>query len=148
MRTVILTLSGDAGYTIGSPSNNTVAVAEDDLPTISITANNPNAAEQGYAPGRYTVTRAGTYQSGDMTDLVVYYAMSGTASNVSGTDYNLSGTWGSVTITGTNTTATITLTPVNDSTTESTETAVMTLSTNANYTVGSPVERYREHRQQ
>ena len=92
--TVILTLSGDAGYTIGSPSNNTVTIADNNLPTVTITATDPNAAEQGQDPGTYTVTRSGTYQTGDMTDLVVYYAISGTASNVNGVDYTLSGTVG------------------------------------------------------
>ena len=61
------------------------------------------------------------------------YAVSGTAS--SGSDY--SSLAGSVTIPAGSASATITVTPVEDTTVESSETVIVTLSSDASYTVGS-----------
>jgi Calx-beta domain len=64
----------------------------------------------------------------------VYYTVSGTAT--SGSDYIALP--GSVTIAAGSSTATITVTPIDDTIVESDETVIVTLSTNAAYTVGSP----------
>jgi YD repeat-containing protein len=97
-------------------------------PTISVTANNPNAAEPPN-PGQFTLTRTG----GLAQPLTVAYTISGTATN--GADYqNLSGivTFGA----GSNTT-TIDLNVLDDNIFEGTETATITLTANAAYTLAT-----------
>ena len=131
-RTVILTLSANAAYTVGSPSSATVSIADNDgtaLPSVTIVATNPNAAEPS-TTGTFTVTRTGATTGA----LTVNYAISGTATN--GTDYQTLS--GSVSIAAGQTSATITVTPIDDTLVEGTETVIATLSANAAYTVGSP----------
>ncbi|RPI60495.1 MAG: hypothetical protein EHM48_07140, partial [Planctomycetaceae bacterium] len=126
--TAILTLASGTGYTVGSPNAATVNIADNDS-TVTITATDASAAEPSDT-GTFTVTRSG-YTGAALT---VNYNVSGTATN--GTDYStLSGT---VTIPSGQTTATITVTPTNDNTVESTETAILTLASGTDYTVGSP----------
>src|SRR4030042_5320431 len=98
--------------------------------TVTINATDNTATEAGTTTGTFTVRRTGS-TSGALT---VYYAVSGTAT--SGSDYNsLSG---SVTIPAGSSNSTITVTPINDTAVESNETIIVTLSTNATYTRGSP----------
>ena len=126
--TVVLTLTTNAAYTVGSPSNATVNIADDES-TVTVAATDPNATETGSDTGTFTVTRTAT--SGNLT---VYYTLSGSATN--GTDYSTLS--GSVVISSGQSSATVALTPINDSSVEGTETATLTISTNANYAVGSP----------
>jgi len=99
-------------------------------PTVTIVAADPTAAENPLSTGYFRVSRTGSTTGA----LTVYYAVSGTAT--SGSDYNsLSG---SVTIAAGSTTASITVTPINDTIAEGDETFIVTLSTNAAYTSGSP----------
>src|SRR5262249_2243048 len=82
--TVIVMLSPAATYSVADPTSATVTIADNE-PEVSITANDPNAAETvspaSPNPGQFTVTR-----TGDTTaDLVVNYTVSGTATN--GVDY-------------------------------------------------------------
>ncbi|MHC4717473.1 MAG: right-handed parallel beta-helix repeat-containing protein, partial [Planctomycetota bacterium] len=72
--TVTLTLTADAAYTVGSPSSDTVTIADNDLAVVSITANDAAAAEAGPDAGQFTVTRDDS--TGDLT---VNYDVSGTA---------------------------------------------------------------------
>jgi hypothetical protein len=98
--------------------------------TVTINATDNTATEAGTTTGTFTVSRTGS-TSGALT---VYYSVSGTATP--GSDYNsLSG---SVTIASGSSTGTITVTPINDTAVESNETVIVTLSSNAAYTVGSP----------
>ncbi|RPI61687.1 MAG: hypothetical protein EHM48_05235, partial [Planctomycetaceae bacterium] len=127
--TAILTLATGSGYTIGSPNAATVNLADNDVYVVTISATDSSAAEPS-STGTYTVTRSG----GTSGALAVNYTVSGTATN--GTDYtSLSGT---VTIPDGQAGATITLTPTNDSTVESTETAILTLASGTGYSIGSP----------
>jgi len=99
-------------------------------PTVTIVATDSTATENPLTTGYFTVSRTGSTTAA----LTVYYSVGGTAT--SGSDYNsLSG---SVTIAAGSTTANITLTPINDTVVESVETVIVTLSSNAAYTVGSP----------
>ena len=100
------------------------------LPTVTIAATDANAAEPGGDTGTFTVTRS----TGTTTNLVVQLAVSGTASSDS--DYTALPT--ALTIPAGSTTATLTVTPLSDAATESSETVVVNLSANANYTVGTP----------
>lgn len=130
--TAILTVASGTGYTVGSPSSATVNIADDDsasgLPTVSIAATNPNAAEPS-TTGTFTVTRTGATTSA----LVVNYTIGGTA--VNGTDYTTLGT--SVSIPAGQSSATITVTPIDNTIVDGTRTVILTLSANAAYTVGT-----------
>jgi hypothetical protein len=128
--TVVITLSANASYSVGSPSSATVTIADDDVPTVTIVATDANAAEAGLDGGVFTVTRTGS----TATALTVNYTVGGTASN--GVDYQTIPT--SVVIPTSASTATITVTPIDDSVNEGDETVVMTLSASASYSVGSP----------
>jgi Calx-beta domain len=127
--TVIVTLSTDPGYTVGSPDSATVVIADNDTATVTIVATTPNAAEPS-TPGTFTVTRTGDTS----TDLVVTYLPSGTA--VNGADYTALP--GSVTIPAGASSATITVTPVNDSLVEGPETVILTLTDGPGYVPGTP----------
>ncbi|KAF0204274.1 MAG: hypothetical protein FD170_592 [Bacteroidetes bacterium] len=135
--TVIVTLasitSGDPQISIGTPSAATVTIADNDVATVSITANDPNAAEPSNN-GQFTVTLS---QASD-TPTVISYSVGGTAT--SGDDYTaLSGT---VTIPAGSTTATIDVLVEDDFILEASETVIATLtgisSGNVNISVGTP----------
>src|SRR5439155_112825 len=78
--TVVVTLSADPSYAIGSPDNETVTIFDNDLPSVSITATTPNASE-ALTNGVFRLTRNGCTNS----PLTVNYTIGGTASN--GLDY-------------------------------------------------------------
>ncbi|MBI5233424.1 MAG: hypothetical protein HY880_03640 [Deltaproteobacteria bacterium] len=99
-------------------------------PTVTISATDADASETGPDTGTFTVSRTGSTTS----SLTVYYSMGGTATN--GSDY--SSLSGSATIPSGSSSATITVSPIDDTAVEGSETAIATLSTNANYTIGSP----------
>ena len=85
----------------------------------------------------YTVSLGATASQ----NVKVNFAMSGTATL--GTDYTLtgaqiSGNRGKVTIAAGQSSATVTLTAISDGITESSETAIMTLSSGSGYAVGNP----------
>ncbi len=99
------------------------------LPVVTLVASDPSASESG-ATGAFTVARSGATTD----DLVVQYAISGTATN--GADYaTLPGT---VTIPAGQASATITVFPLADAIPEPTETVILTLLAASAYTVGSP----------
>lgn len=131
--TVIVSLGTGVGYTVGTPSQATVTITDDDVsgdPIATIAATDATATESGTTTGTFTVTLDDA-SSGTTT---INYTVSGSATPTD--DYTaLSGT---VDITDTNTTATITVTPVDDSIIEGTETVVVTLASGTGYVVGSP----------
>jgi photosystem II stability/assembly factor-like uncharacterized protein len=99
------------------------------LPTVSVTVPDGAASEPGSNTGTIKLTRTGS----TVSSLVVNYTRSGSASN--GIDYVALP--GPKTIpAGTNAT-TITITPVDDSIPENTETVTLTLASGA-YNIGSP----------
>jgi hypothetical protein len=128
--TVILTLTSGTGYNVGSPSAATVTITDNDLPTVTVVAGDAAASEAGPNTGSFTVSR-----NGPTTDaLSVAYNLTGTAGN--GTDYSALAS--TVLIPVGQSSATVTVTPTNDGAPESTETVILTIATNALYTVGSP----------
>ncbi len=129
--TVVLTLTSGS-YTIGSPSSATVNIADNDsspVPIVSISASDSSASESGPGTGRFTLTRTGSTAS----SLTVNYTIGGMAIN--GSDYSSIGA--SVSIPAGSSSATRTITPINDTAVEATETVVLTL-TSGSYTIGSP----------
>ena len=102
-----------------------------DIVTVSATV--PTASEQGPTPGTFTITRVDSSK-----EFTVYYTMTGTASN--GVDY--------VTLPGTGTfpvglvATNITVTPIDDSIAELTETVALNISEGTNYIGGG---LYHDH---
>lgn len=126
---VKLTLTSGANYTVGTPSNATVTIADNE-PIVSIVANDAAASEQGPDSGQFTVSRTGPTTSA----LIVGISISGTAIN--GTDYTTIST--SVTIGAGSSSATINVNPYVDSLSEGSETVIATVSSSGNYHVGTP----------
>jgi hypothetical protein len=106
-----------------------LARRESNHPLVNINATTPIAVEKGGRPAVFTVSR----DSGLGPDLLVKYAMSGTASN--GVDYKpLSGV---VTIPAGKATATVSVVPINDGIAEEpVEKVVLALQEDAAYTRG------------
>ena len=137
---VTLTVNSGNGYTVGTPSIATGSITDNDgVPSVSIAATDASGAEQGSDPVVFTVTRSVNLFSA----ITVGLGWSGTATR--GTDYTVSVTGGTLsanqlqlTLNSGIATATITLTPVDDTTIESTETAILTLNSGTGYTVGAP----------
>jgi hypothetical protein len=127
---VVVTVSPDPSYTVGTPSNATVTIADNDSAVVTIVATTPNAAEPN-VPGAFTVTRTGDTS----TALDVFYAPpAGTA--VNNVDYQILS--GKVTIPVGMSSAVITVTPIDDTSAEGPETVILTLTTGPGYTVGTP----------
>ena len=128
--TIIIALSSPAGAILGSLNTHTFTILDDDFPTVNIVATDPNAAESGDT-GTFTITRAGSLVGA----LTVNFTRSGTAT--SGSDYIAIASPGSVTIPDGQPSATITVTPIQDTINEGSETVILTLTASANYTLGA-----------
>jgi hypothetical protein len=130
---------GITGISASSPTGAAVAtngvggsvtVSAPAFPSVTISATDSNASEAGPDVGIFTVTRSGS-TSGALT---VNYTVTGTAS--AGSDYTALA--GSVTLGSGAASATITVSPIDDTAEEVNETVIVTLSSNAPYSVGSP----------
>ena len=91
---------------------------------VTADASTPSASEAGPTPGVFTITRTSAG-----VPLTVNYTMSGTASN--GVDYGMLP--GSVTFGATQTSTNITVTPIDDSIPEATETVILTINASPDY---------------
>jgi serine protease len=98
--------------------------------TVTVNASDPDAAEAGLDPGVFTITRSGDIS----TALMVNYTISGSAFNA--TDYSALPV--SVEIPANATSATLTVTPIDDSNVEGTETVSLTVGQNTLFITGSP----------
>jgi len=79
--TAQVTLSADTGYSIDPEhSSAAVTIADNDMPTVSILATDPSAAEAGPDPGEFTISRTGSTAQA----LTVYYTIAGSATNGDG----------------------------------------------------------------
>jgi hypothetical protein len=126
--TVILTVSANAGYTIGTPSAATVSILDDDRSTVTIAANDPTASETSGNPGQFTVTRTAPTTA----SLTVNLNRTGTATST--TDYTGVGT--SVSIPAGQSSAVVNVTPVDDGLTEGTEQVTLGINTGS-YDIGA-----------
>lgn len=138
--TVILTLTSGTGYNVISPSSATGTITNDDA-DVSVAVSPAAVAEDGATNLVYTFTRTG-FTGGALT---VNFSVGGTATfGVSPNDYTETGattfttTTGSVTFTAGSSTATVTVNPETDTTAESDETVIITLTAGASYNVVSP----------
>ncbi len=130
--TVVVTILSGMGYAIGSSSSATVTIADNEQPTVTLAATDPDASEAGPGTGLFTVSHNGCTNSA----LVVNYTISGTAAPSA--DYPTNSLSGVVTIPAGTNSVVLTITPVNDATGECPETVVLTLSASANYNLGAP----------
>jgi subtilase family serine protease len=114
----------------GASDTDTMVVTVSPPNQVTVAASTPQATEAGTVAGVFTVTR-----SGDSTaPLTVHYTVAGTA--VAGNDYlSLPGT---VTIAAASSTAIVSVIPIDDAAYESNESVVLTLATDAAYSLGSP----------
>ena len=120
-----------ASFADGSTATAEASIGAGALPTVTVAATDANAAEAATPnTGIFTVSRTGSTAAA----LTVNYTVGGTATN--GTDYTTIPT--SVVIPAGSASATITVTPIDDTASEGNETVVVTLSSSASYTVGSP----------
>ncbi len=132
--TVVLSLSGDGAYQMGTAASATISIADNDtattLPTVSIAATDATASKVGPDTGTFTVTRTGNTASA----LTVNLAYSGTA--VNGSDYNTLAS--TVTIPAGSTSTTVTVTPKTSSAlTATTKTVTLASVATSAYTVGT-----------
>src|SRR5262249_46010449 len=127
---VLMLAPGD--YLAQLPRTATVTIADNDQPAVTIVATDPNAAETttGSNTGTFTILRAGPTTA----PMTVTFTVGGTATN--GVDYVLIP--GSVTIPAGPSSATVTVTPIDDTLAEGSETVVLTLTAGSTYSVGSP----------
>jgi glucose/arabinose dehydrogenase len=129
--TVRITLSGGAGYIVGTPGSATVTITSNDVPTVTIAATDATATELNRTTGTVTVSRTGGSTAAPLT---VFYTVNGTASG--GSDY--AALPGTITITAGAVSAPVRITPVNDTMMESDETVVLTLTPRPTYNIGAP----------
>ena len=117
----------------GSDDLTAITQALSAVNVVTVTATDASATEPLAGPALDT----GTFQikrTGNLNAITVNYAMSGTA--VAGADY--APVTGSVTLPLGVNTATVTITPLADAALESSESAILTISPAAGYTVGAP----------
>ena len=127
--TAIITVSAGAGYVVGTPSNVTAFITDDDRNTVTIAATTPTAVEGG-ASGVFTLTRTGATSAA----LTVNLTTTGTAT--SGSDYTTSPTpITTIAFAIGQATRTITIIPVNDALTEGDE-AVLVQIAAGSYDIG------------
>ena len=138
--TFSVVLSSPVGLTLGTDTATVTIVNDDILPSVSLTAGDPNAAETGREPGVFTITRSANLSG----SLVVKLTWGGTATN--GTDYTVTAAGGTlsadrstITFADGASTATITVTPVDDTTAEATESATLALAASAAYATTAPM---------
>lgn len=96
-------------------------------PRVTVAAIDNKAAEQGSDPATFTIAR-----DRSVGNLTVNYTMTG--QSVNGADYALLS--GSIVIPDGQTSVTVTISPVDDSDFDPSETAVLTISPDANYSIG------------
>jgi hypothetical protein len=132
--TVVLTLSTDAAYVVGSPGSATVNIADNDQapppekPIVSLASTDLLAAEAGPDSATLTVSRSCCTAA----SLTVRYSVGGTASN--GVDYQTLS--GSVTIPAGASTANVVIRPIDDRLFDPAELVIVTLSPDDAYHVG------------
>lgn len=138
--TVTLTLVEDASYVVAPLAEASIVIEDDEAParpTLTITANNSNgpendnlATESGGDTATFLISRSGNVAG----ELLVNYAVSGTASN--GVDY--APLYGLAAIPAGESSVVVPLRVLDDVELEGNETVTVTLLASAAYTLGSP----------
>lgn len=132
--TLMATIATNAAYvrTNTGVFQQTVSIADDDLPRLSITATEPTAPESGTSAGVFTIVRTG----GDLSlPLTVDYSVAGTA--VHGTDFRRLD--GQAVIPAGQTQTTVEIWPYDDDLDEASQTVIMRLRSSPRYEIGAAV---------
>ncbi|MFN5513449.1 MAG: Calx-beta domain-containing protein [Cyanobacteriota bacterium] len=137
--TLTVTLSTPTGgATLGSQVTALVTIIDNDLPTISLTVTPPSVTENGSGNLSYVFTRTGN----NANPLTVNFTVGGAATF--GDDYTVTGAAsfaagaGAVTFAAGASTATLVVDPVADAVFETDETVSLTLTSSADYSLGTP----------
>ena len=129
-------VTSDPNYQLGGQITGSATLLDNDAPPksiLNVSAINTTAYEAGNTPAQFRITRSGGDNSQAET---VYYSLAGTA--VNGADYTyLSGV---TQIPAGETEAIVTVTPVDDSSYEGTETVTFRVQSSSHYTLGSSVQ--------
>lgn len=127
----VLTISSSAAYVLGSTPSATVTIADVPPPTVSLVVTDGSASESGAGAntGLFTINRTGSKTS----PLTVSMTLTGSA--IAGADYADPGT--SVLIPAGASFSTVTITPVQDTLNEGSETVVLSLAAQPNYFLGA-----------
>jgi hypothetical protein len=131
---VVLSLRPDPAYVVDAPGIANIIIADNDLPVVTVVADDPIATEAGATTGSFTFSRTG----GTGTALPINVSRAGTAN--SGADYaeNL-GVNFVFTIPAGQSQATLTITPLADNRLEPVdETVELTINDTLQYVVGTP----------
>ena len=129
--TVILTLIGGSGYTVDSPSAHTLNIEDNDSTSASFSTASSSATE---GDGTRTVT-VNLNQAASTGGLTIGYTVTGTATAGSGNDFTIASS-GSLSIAQGSSSANIAVAINNDSTEETAETVILTLTSGTGYTLG------------
>ncbi len=127
---VTLTLANNYNYDVGLPASATIAITQNEKPTISILATVDSTTAQGTPFGEFVISRTGSTAS----NLSVYFSISGTA--FAGADY-LPLSSPEIIPSGSKS-VTVDVIPFLNSYLEGTNTVILCLLTNESYNVGSP----------
>ena len=129
---VILTLTNNASYNVGTPGSATLFIKDKSKPSVSITTTADTASEPGDQIGTFLISR-GSVVNGNLT---VNLAISGTAMN--GIDYvPIDST---VVIPNGASSVSVDVIAFDDLILEPTEEVILTLLANTNYNLGSPLQ--------
>ncbi|HUW82219.1 MAG TPA: Calx-beta domain-containing protein [Phycisphaerae bacterium] len=129
--TVVLTLTADPTYEIGSPSSDTVTIADNDvLPTVAFDLVS-SSGEESITPKTLAVSLSGPSSQ----TVTVDYAVTGGTATGGGVDYTLAA--GTLTFDPNDVSETIDIAVVDDGLVESDETVEVTLSNPSNATLGA-----------
>ncbi len=129
----ILSLQACSDYRVGSPASAMLTIADAiDRPAVTVTvvAGDVLASETGPDTGEFTISRTGSTAAA----LTVHFSLSGTTDSG---DYSASATT-DPTIPAGCASICVVITPLADQLVEGDETVVLTLTTGAGYTLGSP----------
>jgi hypothetical protein len=128
--TVILTIAPNNNYLVSGTDPSATVTITDNEPEVSVAATDALATESPGNTGQFTFSRTGATTNA----LTVGYTISGTATN--GVDYTSIS--GSVTIPATQASATVTITPINDTVYDPSETVIVTITSVTAYKIGTP----------
>jgi len=134
-----------AGYAANANNSFINITDNDSAPAVSVAATDNAAAEA--TPATDTATFTITFSNPSAVATTLNFTMGGTAATAAGVDYTLTATGGTLAYTGPSgtiivpalaTSVIVTLTVTDDSAVEGAETALFTLDSGTDYTVGSP----------
>ncbi len=108
-----------------------ITVTSTDIPSTTVAVTDSSCGEPSET-GVFSITLSPAPTS----TVNVNYVITGTATN--GTDYTLTPSSSPITFTAGQTSKTVTITPIDDTAVESTETVILTLQSGTDYSVGSP----------